>query len=239
MDLQKLLSRVRRACGDYNMIEDGDKIAVAVSGGKDSLSVLAALSAMRKFYPVKYSLAAITVDLGFPGFDTKRIDAFCGQIGVPYSCVKTEIGKIVFEERRESNPCSLCAKMRKGAFNSEALKLKCNRVAYGHNRDDMLQTFFLSLFYEGRLHVPEPVAYLDRSGLHAIRPLIYVPEKEAAGFARAYGLPVVKSPCPADGNTKREDIKMYINELRLRYKNFDARTFTALAPLLDKSKRRG
>ncbi|MCL2709052.1 MAG: tRNA 2-thiocytidine biosynthesis TtcA family protein, partial [Defluviitaleaceae bacterium] len=218
---------------DYDMIGRGETIAVALSGGKDSLATLAALSEMRRFYPKRYELCAITVDLGFSGFDAGGLAKYCEKIGVPYSVVLTNIGNVVFEERKEKNPCSLCAKMRKGALNAEAARLGCASVAYGHNRDDIVQTFFMSLLYEGRLNAPGPVSFLDRTGLRSIRPLIYAPEKDVAGFAKKYSLPVVKSPCPADGNTKREETKRFIAELRGRYKNFDSIVWNAVRQLFN------
>ncbi|MDR1664614.1 MAG: tRNA 2-thiocytidine biosynthesis TtcA family protein [Clostridiales bacterium] len=231
MNLQQILSHVRRACEDYRMIPPGEKIAVAVSGGKDSLTLLAALAAMRRFYPNAYTLEAITVDLGFSEFDTAGIEAYCAEISVPYTVLRTDIGRVIFEERREPNPCSLCAKMRKGALNAEALRRGVTRIAYGHNRDDIIHTFFMSLFYEGRLHAPEPVTFLDRTGLYAIRPLIYVPEKDVIGFTKRAGLPVVKSPCPADGNTRREEMRRFTAEMRGKYQSFDAKMFTAVSKL--------
>jgi tRNA(Ile)-lysidine synthase TilS/MesJ len=146
--------------------------------------------------------------------------------------VRTDIGRVIFDERKESNPCSLCAKMRKGALNAEAIRMGCNRVAYGHNRDDILNTFFMSLFYEGRLHTPEAVTFLDKTGLYSIRPLLYVPERDAAGFARRENLPVVNSPCPANGKTKREETKALMAEFRRRYSHFDAKVFNAVRGLL-------
>ena len=218
------------------MVAPGDNIAAAVSGGKDSLAALTALAALRRFYPKKFTLAAITVDLGLPGFDVSAVAEFCAGLNVPYSVVKTDIGPVVFEERKEKNPCSLCAKMRKGALNNEALRMGCNRVAYGHNRDDFLNTFLLSLFYEGRLNTLEPVTWLDRSGLYAIRPLVYVTERETAGFAKHENLPVVKSPCPADGHTKRAETAALLAELRKRHDHLDAKLFTAVSGLFPRNK---
>lgn len=223
-----MLSYVRRACEDYEMIGSGDHIAVAVSGGKDSLATLMALAEMRRFYPKPYTLEAITVDLGFAGFDLSPVARFCEQIDVPYTVVASDIGKVIFEERAEKNPCSLCAKLRKGALNGAAVQHGCTRVAYGHNRDDVIHTFFLSLLYEGRLHTLEPVSYLDRSGLYCIRPLMYVPERDVIGLVRRYKLPVAKSPCPVDGKTKRTEINQLTGELRKRYDHFDAKVFNAI-----------
>jgi tRNA 2-thiocytidine biosynthesis protein TtcA len=228
MKLQRLLSYVRRAVDDYNMIEDGDKIAIGISAGKDSLTLLLALRSLQRFYPKKFELEAVTISLGFDNFDLTGVQKMCDEIGVRYTVKETDIAQIVFHERKEKNPCSLCAKMRKGALNDVAKSLGCNKVALGHNKDDVIQTLFLSLFYEGRIYTFPPVSYLDRSDLHTIRPLIYVPEKEIVGFARKEGLPVLKSPCPADGNTKREQVKNLIADLRNQYDNLDNHIFGAI-----------
>ena len=213
MKIQQLLSYARRALQDYNMIEEGDKIAVGISAGKDSLALLLALRHLQYFYPKKFELEAITVSLGFDNFDLSKVQAFCKELGVPYTVYETEIGKIIFDERKESNPCSLCSKMRKGALNDKAKELGCNKIALGHNKDDINETLLMSLFYEGRIHTMSPVTYLERSELTVIRPLIYAPEKDIKYFAKKQGLPVVKSPCPADGVTRRETTKQLIYKL--------------------------
>jgi len=228
MTLQHLLSYMRRACDDYHMIAPGDKIAVGVSGGKDSLTTLAGMAAMRRFHQSSYTLTAITVDLGFPGFDTAPVREYCDKLEVPYTVVPTDIADIVFNIRKENNPCALCAKMRKGALNDAAIRSGVTKVAYGHNRDDLIHTFFLSLFYEGRMHTCEPVTYLSRTNLHCIRPLMYVPETDVIGFVKKYGLPVTKSPCPVDGSTKREEIKQMVHSMRLAYDHFDEKVFGAI-----------
>lgn len=196
------------------MIQDGDKIAVGISGGKDSLILLLALRHLQYFYPHSFELQAITVSLGFDNFDLSGVQRFCDELGIPYTIYETEIGKIIFEERKESNPCSLCSKMRKGALNDMAKELSCNKIALGHNKDDINETLLMSLFYEGRIHTMAPVTYLDQVNMHLIRPLIYVPEKDVRGYAKKNALPVVKSPCPADGHTKREEIKQLILALQ-------------------------
>jgi tRNA(Ile)-lysidine synthase TilS/MesJ len=228
MNLQQLLSYTRRACEDYSMIAPGDHIVAAVSGGKDSLAMLTALAAMRRFYPKPYTLSAITVHPGFDNFDLSPVAAYCEKLDVPYTVLKTDIGNVVFNERAEKNPCSLCAKMRKGALNDEAIRTGAARVAYGHNRDDIIHTFFMSLFLEGRLNTPMPVTYLDRTGLYSIRPIFLVPESDIISFAKRESLPVVKSPCPADGNTAREEIKPLIAGLRKQYDNVETKIFNAL-----------
>ena len=212
MKLQRLLSLTRKAIDDYQMIQENDKIAVGISGGKDSLTLLYALHELSRFYPKKFSLHAFTVDLGFGIQDFKAIEAFCGGFSVPYTIIPTDIANVVFEARRESNPCSLCAKMRKGALNQSAKSFGCNTVAYAHHRDDIIETMLLSLIYEGRFHTFSPKTYLDRTELSVIRPLMYVTEAEVIGFKNKYQLPVCKNPCPADGRTKREFVKQLANQ---------------------------
>ncbi|MCR4755425.1 MAG: tRNA 2-thiocytidine(32) synthetase TtcA [Lachnospiraceae bacterium] len=209
MKLQKLYSYTRRAIDDYNMIEEGDKIAIGISGGKDSLTLLYALNGLKQFYPKHFDIIAVTVDLGFDNLDLSGIQKLCDELNVTYHVVHTDIAQIVFNERKESNPCSLCAKMRKGSLNEAVKDLGFNKVAYAHHRDDVVETMLLSLMYEGRFHCFAPVTYLDRMGITVIRPLIYVHEADVKGFVNKYEVPVVKSPCPADGNTKRE----YAHEL--------------------------
>ena len=172
MKLQRVLSEVRKAVDDYRMIAEGDKIAVGISGGKDSLTLLYALSSLRRFYPHPFELVAVTVDLGFANLDLSEIKKLCEKLEVPYTVVKTQIGQIVFEQRQENNPCALCAKMRKGALNEAMKQLGCNKIAYAHHMDDVVETMMLSLLYEGRFHTFSPVTYLDDTGLTVIRPLI-------------------------------------------------------------------
>ena len=214
MKLQQLLSFTRKAVDEYQMIETGDKIAVGISGGKDSLTLLYALSGLRRFYPKPFELTAVTVDLGYEKFHTEKIDALCRELGVPYHVIKTDIAHILFEERKESNPCSLCAKMRKGALNEMAKEMGCNKIAYAHHRDDVIETMMMSLFYEGRFHSFSPYTYLDRMDLTVIRPMIFVAEADVIGFCNKYQLPVCKNPCPMDGYTKRQYIKDLIHKLQ-------------------------
>lgn len=228
MKLQKLLSYVRRAVDDYNMIDCGDRIAVGISGGKDSLTLLSALKALQRFYPNKFELEAVSVSLGFDGMDFSEIRRFCDEINVKYTIVETDIGEIIFDARKEKNPCSLCAKMRKGALNDAVEKLGCNKVALGHNRDDVIETFFLSLFYEGRIYTFSPVTYLDRKNIYSIRPLVYVPEKEVKSFVKAHGISIVKNKCPVDGYTKREDIKEFVHSQISKYDHFEEKVFGAV-----------
>ena len=228
MKLQQLLSFTRKAVDEYQMIEAGDKIAVGISGGKDSLTLLYALAGLRRFYPKPFDLIAITVDLGYEKFHTEKIEALCQELDVPYHVVKTDIARILFEERKESNPCSLCAKMRKGALNEAVKKLGCNKVAYAHHKDDIVETMILSLIYEGRFHSFSPKSYLDRMDLTVIRPMMYVNEADVIGFQRKYELPVEKSRCPVDGLTKRQYAKDLIHQLELDHPGAKQRMFTAI-----------
>lgn len=228
MKLQKLLSYTRRAVDDYQMIASGDRIAVGISGGKDSLTLLYALHGLKRFYPYPFELQAITVDLGFPGFDLSNIRALCEQLEVPYTVVKSEIGHIIFQERKETNPCSLCAKMRKGALNEKAKELRCNKIAYAHHQDDVIETMLLSLIYEGHFYSFSPYTYLDRMDLTVIRPMLYIPEAEVIGFQNLMKLPVCKSPCPADGHTRREYAKNLLRQLNQENPGVKERMFSAI-----------
>ena len=228
MKLQQLLSFTRKAVDEYQMIEAGDKIAVGISGGKDSLTLLYALAGLRRFYPKPFDLIAITVDLGYEKFHTEKIEALCKELDVPYHVVKTDIARILFEECKESNPCSLCAKMRKGALNEAVKKLGCNKVAYAHHKDDIVETMILSLIFEGRFHSFSPKSYLDRMDLTVIRPMMYVNEADVIGFQRKYELPVEKSRCPVDGLTKRQYAKDLIHQLEIDHPGAKQRMFTAI-----------
>lgn len=210
------------------MIEDGDKIAVGISGGKDSLTLLYALSGLRRFYPKKFELMAVTVDLGFQNLDLSIISALCEELQVEYKIIKTDIAQIIFEDRKESNPCSLCAKMRKGALNEAVKAAGVNKIAYAHHKDDVVETMLMSLVYEGRFHTFSPVTYLDRMDLTVIRPLMYMNEADVIGFINKYDVPVVKSPCPADGHTKREYIKQLLQQLNRENPGVKERMFTAI-----------
>lgn len=228
MKLQQVLSYVRKAVDDYHMIDEGDKIAIGISGGKDSLTLLYALSSLRRFYPKHFEIHAVTVDLGFENLNLDEIKSLCRELDVDYTIVQTEIAQIVFEERKESNPCSLCAKMRKGALNTVIKEAGCNKVAYAHHKDDVVETMLMSLIFEGRFHTFSPVTYLDRMDLTVIRPLIYMNEADVIGFVNKYNVPVVKSPCPADGNTKREYVKNLLREINLETPGVKQRMFTAI-----------
>lgn len=228
MKLQRLLSLTRQAVDDYSLIENGDKIAIGISGGKDSLTLLYALQALQRFYPKKFQLTAITVDLGFENFNLAPVKALCKELSVDYTVVSTEIGKILFESRKESNPCALCAKMRKGALNEAARSMGCNKIAYAHHLDDLIETMMLSLIYEGRFYSFSPKTYLDRTELTVIRPLIYVEEADVIGFKNRYQLPVCKNPCPVDGKTKREYVKHLIKEIHIEAPGVKDRFFRAI-----------
>lgn len=228
MELQKLYSYTRRAIEQYNMIEENDKIAIGVSGGKDSLTLLYALSGLKRFYPKSFQLEAISVDLGFGIQDFSQIQKLCDELDIPLHIVPTEINQIVFVERKESNPCSLCAKMRKGALNDKAKELGCNKIAYAHHKDDIIETMLLSLIYEGRFHSFAPVTYLDRMELYVIRPFLFISESEIIGFQNKMQLPVAKNPCPADGHTKREYVKNLLKQLNLENPGVKERMFSAI-----------
>lgn len=226
--IKRILSFTRRALDDYGMIAPGDKIAVGVSAGKDSLTLLCAMAELRRFYPVPFELIAITIDMGFEGADFTPIAKLCEELDVPYHVIPTEISKIIFDVRKEKNPCSLCAKMRRGVLHNTAKELGCNRVALGHHFDDVVDTFMLNLFFEGRLGCFQPVTYLSRADLHLIRPMIYMPEKDVRYFAAKAELPVIKSPCPADGNTERAEISKLLADLDRQHKGLRYRIFGAI-----------
>ena len=229
MTLQQILSPIRKAVDNYQMIENGDRIAIGISGGKDSLTLLNGLNALRKFYPKSFEIQAVTVDLGFQNLDLTKIRNMCEDMDIPYRVISTEIAKIVFQDRKEDNPCSLCAKMRKGALNQAIMELGCNKVAYAHHKDDVIETMLMSLIYEGRFHTFSPVTHLDRTNLTVIRPLIYLNEADIIGYVNKNHIPVVKSPCPADGHTKREYVKDLLRDLNRENPGVKNRIFTAIS----------
>lgn len=224
--MRHIYSLVRRCVDDYGMINEGDRIAVGVSGGKDSLLTLAALAGLRKFYPKGFEIEAVTLDMGLPGMDFSAVSDFCAELGINYTIVKTQISQVVFDIRNESHPCSLCAKMRRGALHEAALSLGCRKVALGHHQDDAIETFMLSLFYEGRISCFRPVTYLDRKDITLIRPLLFVTEKEVRGQEKT--LPVVHNPCPANGKTKRSETKDMLRSLEKDYPGLSVRLFGAM-----------
>lgn len=226
--MKRIITCVRKAVEDYDMIQDGDKVAVGVSGGKDSLVLLGALANLSRYYPKKFSVIGLTVDMGY-GLDYTEIKKYCESFGAEHKVKYTNIKEIVFDERKEPNPCSLCAKMRSGALNDFAIENGCTRVALGHHNEDVLETFFLSLMYEGRINCFPPVTYMDKTDLYRIRPLIYVREGDIKGAVRRLGVPVLHNPCPADGNTKRKEMKDLIARLNKEMNpGLKKRLFTAI-----------
>ena len=225
--MQKLLGLMRRCIDDYDMIRENDRIAVGVSGGKDSLVLLQLLAELRKFFNKPFALEAITIDMGL-GMDYSGIAALCEKLDVPFHLIKTEIGPIIFEHRKEKNPCSLCSKMRRGALNQAILDLGFNKLALGHHYDDAVETFVMSLIYEGRISCFQPVTDLDRTGIIQIRPMLYIHEKTVDNFAKRMALPVVENRCPVDKSTKREEIKQLIFDLSQTYPDLKERIFGAM-----------
>lgn len=226
--IKRTLSYVRRAVDDYEMIHDGDRVAVGVSAGKDSLTLLCALAELRRFYPKPFELIAVTVDMGFEGTDFSEIAEFCRRLKVEYRIVKTDIAKIIFDIRKEPNPCSLCAKMRRGSLHAEAQAANCNKVALGHHYDDAVETFMMNLFFEGRLGCFSPKSYLSNRKLTLIRPLLYATEKDVQYFVRRRPMPVMVSPCPEDHATERENMKNLLTELEKNNKGVKHRIFNAM-----------
>lgn len=229
--LNAFTGTVRRAVDDYHMIDEGDAVAVGVSGGKDSLLLLLALNHLRSFYPLPFTLEAITIELGFEGMDFAPVAALCESLGVPYTRVKTDIKEIVFDVREEENPCSLCAKMRRGALNDAIRERGISKLALGHHFDDAVETFMLSLLFEGRLSCFRPVTFLDRSGVTQIRPLVYAGEKKIASLAEALALPVVENPCPMDRTSKRHEVKQLLAAMSAEYPDMKSKIFGAMQRL--------
>ena len=225
--MQKLIGLVRRCVEDYNMIEAGDKIAVGVSGGKDSLALLVFLVELRKYNHKPFALEAITIDMGL-GMDYSGIQKLCDALDVPYTIVTTEIAPIIFEYRKEKNPCSMCSKMRRGALNQALLDRGCNKLALGHHYDDAVETFMMSLLFEGRISCFQPVTNLDRSGVIQIRPMLYLHERTVDNFAEKVQLPVLSNRCPVDKETKREEVKQLLFDLSAKYPDLKERIFGAM-----------
>ena len=229
--LNEFSGTVRRAVDDYRMIEEGDTIAVGVSGGKDSLLLLAALQHLSTYYPKHFRVEAVTIELGFPGMDFTPVKTYCEKIGVPYTCLKTDIKEIVFDVRQEDNPCALCAKMRRGAINDAITQRGITKLALGHHFDDAVETMMMSLLFEGRISCFRPVTYLDRSGVTQIRPLIYAGEKKIAALAQELQLPVVENPCPQDKTSKRYEIKTLLAQMSRDYPDMKSKIFGAMQRL--------
>ncbi len=229
ISIRRILSHMRKAIDDYNMIEEGDRIAVGVSGGKDSLALLCALIDLRRFYPKSFSICAVSVSMGFEGMDFSQISDFCRENGVEFKLVETQLAHVIFDVRKESNPCSLCAKMRRGILHDAAIEAGCNKIALGHHSDDLIETFMLNLFHEGRLGTFLPVTYLSRKRITMIRPLLYVQEKDVRYFINKNpSIPVLESRCPADGHTQREAVKQLIASLSKEHKGLKHRIFSAI-----------
>ena len=226
--MKKILGPLRRAVEKYEMIRPGDRIAVGLSGGKDSTALLVAMKRFQYFSPVPFELEGITLDMGFGGMDFEPLVQLCAELDIPYTIKKTQIGPIVFEARQEKNPCALCARMKRGALHDLAIERGCRKIALGHHADDAIETFFLSLFYVGRINTFSPVTYLDRKDITLIRPLIFVKEKDIIYNPEIKELPVIKSTCPADGHTKREDMKDMMKELRKTIPELDDRILKAI-----------
>lgn len=228
MTLQKLFSYTRQAINDFQMIQDGDKIAIGVSGGKDSLALLYALTGLQKFIPEKIQLVAVTVDLGFGKFQTESVKELCKKLEIEYHVVKTQIADILKAKIKEGSFCSLCTKMRKGALNNFAKELGCNKIAYAHHKDDFIETMLLSLLYEGQFFSFPPVKYFEEADITVIRPLIYIPEKDIIGFQNKMNLQSVKNPCPFDNNTKRESVKKLLNQIQKENPQAKEKMFNAI-----------
>lgn len=222
---------IRKAVDDYNMIDEGDKIAVGVSGGKDSLLLLLALRHLQSYYPKHFELEAITIELGFEGMDFTPVRELCAELEIPYTCLKTDIKEIVFDVRKEDNPCSLCAKMRRGALNDAIRQRGIKKLALGHHFDDAVETFLMSLLFEGRLSCFRPVTYMDRSGVTQIRPMVYAGEGKIANLAAALELPIVENPCPQDKTSKRHEIKQLIKTMSESYPDMKSKVFGAMQRL--------
>ena len=211
--MQKILSHMRKAIEEYNMIEENDKIAICLSGGKDSITMLHAFKNLQRFYPKKFEIVAISIDPGFNFFDTSFLQRICDNLEIPLFIEETHAKEIVFDIRKEKNPCSLCANLRRGVINSIAIREGCNKIALGHNQDDVLETFLLNLFYTGSIGTFAPKSFMDRTKITLIRPLVYTPEKDIKRFIKKNNLTVMPKVCPMDGKSKREDIKQLIYTL--------------------------
>ena len=229
--MNRITGLVRRCVEDYNMIADGETIAVGVSGGKDSLTLLCALASLRRYYPKRFSLHAVTIEMGFEGEDYSRVEKLCGELAVPYTLRRKDIAKIIFDDRKEKNPCSLCAKMRRGALHDLVTELGVKKLALAHHYDDAVETFLMSLLYEGRINCFQPVTYMERAGVTQIRPMLYVGEDTITGVAEKFILPVVRNPCPMNGFSKREEVKELLKSLAKSYPDLKNKVFGAMQRL--------
>ena len=226
--MQHILGLVRRCVEDYRMIAPNDRLAVGVSGGKDSLLTLVALAQLRRFYPIPFTLEAITLEMGMPGMDFSPVAALCETLEVPYQRIQVPVYQIVFEERREKNPCSLCAKLRRGSLNTALTERGIHKIALGHHYDDAIETLLMNLLFEGRIGCFQPVTYLNRTGVTQIRPLLYCREDEIRRTAERLRLPVVHNPCPADGSSRRQEIKELIGQLEKTYPDLKQKLFGSI-----------
>ena len=236
--MQRILSYMRKAIEDYNMIEEGDKIAICLSGGKDSITMLHGFKALQRFYPKKFKIIAISIHPGFEFFDTSLLQNICDKLEIPLFIEEGHIKEIVFDIRKEKNPCSLCANLRRGIINSIAIREGCNKIALGHNKDDVLETFMLNLFYTGSINTFAPVSYMDRTKITLIRPLIYAREKDTKRFIKQNNIQVMPKACPIDGTSKRENMKNMIYSIRKDIPKVEANLFGAITRNIDEWKKR-
>ncbi len=234
--MQKILSKMRKAIEEYHMIEENDKIAICLSGGKDSITLLHAFKNLQIFYPKHFEIIAVSINPGFEFFDTNLLKKICNEINVPIFIEKSNAKEIVFDIRQEKNPCSLCANLRRGVINSIAIREGCNKIALGHNQDDVLQTFLLNLFYTGSIGTFAPVSFMDRSKITLIRPLVYTPEKEIKRYIKKQNIEVMQKVCPMDGTSKREDMKQLIFTMSKNIPAVRANLFGAIQRNLDEWK---
>lgn len=226
--MQHILGLVRRCVEDYHMIEPGDRIAVGVSGGKDSLLTLVSLARLQKFYPIPFAVEAITMEMGMPGMDFSGVAALCEKLEVPYTRIQVPVYQIIFEERKEKNPCSLCAKLRRGSLHTALTERGIHKIALGHHYDDAVETLLMNLLFEGRIGCFQPVTYLDRTDITQIRPLLYCQEADIRRMAAQLALPVVKNTCPMDGHSRRQEVKELLAELEQRYPDLKKKLFGAV-----------
>ena len=230
-DLNRFTGLVRRCVEDYKMIDDGDRIAVGVSGGKDSVALLNAMANLRGYYPKKFELFAVTVSMGFEGMDFAPIREMCDRLEVPFILRETQIKQIIFDERKEKNPCALCAKMRRGVLHDTITEQGINKIALGHHFDDAVETFMMSLFYEGRISCFQPVTYMSRAGITQIRPMLYIGEGTVENLVKRYELPVVQNKCEMDKRSKRQEVKDLIKTLSAQYPDLKSKVFGAMQRL--------
>ena len=229
--LEKLTGKIRRCIDDYNMIEQGETVAIGVSGGKDSLTLLNALANIQRYHPKQFNLHVVTLSMGLEGMDFSPVETLCNKLEIPFTLKETQAGRIIFDERKEKNPCSLCAKMRRGALGTLLIELGIKKIALAHHYDDAVETFLLSLLYEGRMHCFQPVTYLSQTDITQIRPMLYIEEKSIINYASTEELPIVHNTCPMNGESKREEIKTLIKTMRTDYPDLKSKIFGAMKRL--------